>query len=265
MEWYESLKKHISYRLSNPFTPAFLLSWSVLNFKTILTVFSSVPLSEKIQFLDATYSHETLLDTGYMQGLVLPAALAFLFVLVSPWFTGAVGLYWKWQKNKVKGWSISLDDKTPRSAAEFVDLREKYSERVRDKDSEVERLNAKSESFLATIKRLEETIEGLDSRDAESRSNHQDSLKIIADLNAEKSRLTKQLKEQEAESKSHMFAVVKLQQQVQDLEFQLSTASENEEPNWHAIETLVKESSVPKETMQGLKGLLNFPAKKEEK
>ncbi|WP_321346569.1 hypothetical protein [Halopseudomonas oceani] len=228
MDWIESFKEHLSYRLSNPFTPAFLISWSILNFKTILTVLSNEPLSAKIGYLDKTYAHDSFFDSGYMQGLIWPAILALVFVILSPWFSGAVGLYWKWQKNKIKGWAISLDEQTPRSAGEFQDLRNQYAGWLSDKDQEIDQYMQKNDRLTRLSKEHEDVTLAFQQKHEELASRLAESTRTTAALQTNVESLTERLSVTSEEAKTHLHALMAAEDRIAELEHLLRKVEDTE-------------------------------------
>lgn len=159
MEFYESFKEHIKYRLSNPFTPAFILAWVPWNYRVLLLLFSDYPAVSKVYYITWLYDDSPWYLTGWMFGLVYPLLSALAFVLISPLPAGMISAYWAGQKRICKGWVMKAERLTPVAPEELQALYEKHEKALDSKHSDIDKLEKQLESEQKKNIRLEASLE----------------------------------------------------------------------------------------------------------
>ncbi len=81
-ELWAAFKGQLSDRLANPFSGAFVIAWSVLNFRLIVVFFWAEPYAEKFKYIDETlYPH---LGHWLLRGFLVPVVLAYGYLLLYP-------------------------------------------------------------------------------------------------------------------------------------------------------------------------------------
>lgn len=195
MELFDEIKAHISHRMSNPFTPAFLVSWCVWNYKTLILLFSGMnPLTKIIKIQDI-YAWETWYHNGVVQGLLLPALFAGVYVAASPWVSRLILVYWKGQENSTKLQLVKIEDEHPLTREEIRQIR------VQMQETE-EALNRDLARAEARIARLNTEVNDFD----DERAKHHDELTqaqaATSEAKSEFARLRAELAEKQDEIKA---------------------------------------------------------------
>ncbi len=96
-----SIRDGLVSRVYSPLSGAFILSWALWNYRFLLVLFSSMPVRQKITYIDATYFKNAteLLFFGFL----LPLISALTYLYVYPYFSKYVYEY-------TKAKSVELED-----------------------------------------------------------------------------------------------------------------------------------------------------------
>ncbi|HFG2062751.1 hypothetical protein ACJO1Z_22865 [Vibrio parahaemolyticus] len=146
-----SVKAELYGRAVSPLFGAFFLSWAVWNWKFWLVVFSSMEVSEKIDFIDG------VLYSGWLQPLVFlvmgPLLTALAYIYIYPIPARFVYKHSGKQQRQLKAIKVEIEDEMPMTQEEHNRLRQKisnlesaYYAELASKDSEIDRLRALIES-----------------------------------------------------------------------------------------------------------------------
>lgn len=91
----KSLGAVIDERLSNPLVSSFAISWSLINYKFFIVVFSNNTVSQTFELLDKLYSP---LWYGVLIGLVGPIVATYSYLYALPYLSNP--FFKKWRKNQ---------------------------------------------------------------------------------------------------------------------------------------------------------------------
>lgn len=146
-----SVKAELYGRATSPLFGAFILSWSVWNWKFWLVVFSSMEASKKIDFIDGALYSGWIQSSAFLIIGPLLTALAYIYIYPIP--AKVVYKYSGTQKKQLKAIKVEIEDETPMTQEEHNRLRQKisnlesaYYAELASKDSEIDRLRALIES-----------------------------------------------------------------------------------------------------------------------
>lgn len=139
MDLFDEFKAHISHRLSNPFTPAFLVSWSVWNYKTLILLLSGMDAELKIAAIQAVYAWENWHQNALVQGVLIPAFFAGLYVWLSPRISRIIMVFWKIQESGTKGELVKIEDEVPLTRQEMGQIKAQMQKQLDERDEKLER------------------------------------------------------------------------------------------------------------------------------
>lgn len=148
----KSIKAQLYDRVSSPLLASFCVSWVAWNYRFVMVLVSSIPLTDKISFIDThifpTYQHVLL------RGSLYPLLTALLLIFVYPIPAKYVYEYWRKRQRELKVIQQRIDDETPLSREEAREIRREALKASLEYDKEIQ-------SKSAEIARLKELIEAL--------------------------------------------------------------------------------------------------------
>lgn len=152
----KSIKAQLYERVSSPLLGSFAISWVAWNYRFVLTLISSLPLNEKLAFIDTHIfpSYTQVL----LQGGLYPLGTALLLIFVYPIPAKFVYAYWKKRQRDLKEVQQKIDDETPLSREEARQIRREALQTALEYDKEIE-------SKSVEIARLKDLIDGLQQAD----------------------------------------------------------------------------------------------------
>lgn len=141
----KSIKSSMYERATSPLFGAFFISWALWNYKTILALFSSMKVKEKISYIENDiYSSEWSL---LLEGSGYPLISAVLFILIYPFPARWIYKYWNNQQKALKEIKQTIEDDTPLTLdesrqirRELLRLESSYDDEIARKNSEIDRL-----------------------------------------------------------------------------------------------------------------------------
>ncbi|GHB55608.1 hypothetical protein GCM10008107_00380 [Psychrosphaera saromensis] len=116
-----SIKAVLYERISSPLAGAFLSSWLIWNWKTVLYVFSSTKVSEKIYYIDKKLYADSYEFWGTI--VIFPLISAFLFILIYPFLSYWTYSFWEKAQIKLKKLKLEIEGETPLPEKEAQKLR----------------------------------------------------------------------------------------------------------------------------------------------
>ena len=162
----KSIRADLYERASSPLLGAFLTSWLIWNWKTVLVFFSSMEVVEKVNHIGAVIYSDFWPSLLFL--LVGPLVTALLFLYLYPIPAKHVYRHFREQQKSLKAIKVAVEEETPLSQDEHNKLRKRISEmesafyeELTKKDAEIERLRSLLESKNKPITR--ETSAVLDS------------------------------------------------------------------------------------------------------
>ncbi len=137
-----SVKAALYSRVSNPLSGAFTLSWAVVNYRVLLTLFADVPYPEKLVYLNLR-----LCEQGWWGLVWLPGISMLLVVFALP--AAGIQAYraTTFFRSKMQEIRVRAESETPISGSDHRAVIDRYEKKIsehhqlmRAKDSEVDRL-----------------------------------------------------------------------------------------------------------------------------
>ncbi len=148
----KSVKAQLYERVSSPLLASFALSWAAWNYRFILVLVSSMPVTEKIGYIDSRVfpTIEEISLRGALYPLLTALALIFLYPIPAKY----VYQYWRRQQKELKEIQQQIDDETPLTKEEARQLRREVLSASIEYDKALQ-------SRTAEISRLKELVEEL--------------------------------------------------------------------------------------------------------
>lgn len=148
----KSIKAQLYERVSSPLLASFGLSWLAWNYRFVMVLTSSLPLNEKLSFVDTQIfpTYQQVLLPGFLYPLVTALLLIFAYPIPAKY----VYEYWRRRQRELKEIQQRIDDETPLSREEAREIRREALKASLEYDKEIQ-------SKSAEIARLKELIEEL--------------------------------------------------------------------------------------------------------
>lgn len=151
----KSIKAQLYERVSSPLLASFGISWLAWNYRFVMVIVSSLPLHEKLSFIDteifATYQQVLL------YGLLYPLITALFMIFVYPIPAKYVYEHWRRRQSELKFIQHRIDNETPLSREEARELRREALKMSLEYDKEIQ-------GKIVEIARLREHIDGMQQR-----------------------------------------------------------------------------------------------------
>ncbi|WP_075878834.1 hypothetical protein [Vreelandella massiliensis] len=153
-ELSRSIRAHLYERVTNPLLGAVTVAWVFWNYKLILILFASSPPADKIAFIENVLYPNWYLSVIYFVFLPMVSGMAFLYAYPFP--AKYVYRYTRNQLKELKKIKLEVEDETPASKEEHIQLKRKVNELetryyvdLTERDTEIARL----QELLANGKR----------------------------------------------------------------------------------------------------------------
>jgi hypothetical protein len=165
MNWLDDLKQHVNFRLSNPFLPAFAVSWLIWNYQVLLFLVSDYAAVSKIYQIESFYSPEGGWASGWGVGVLYPAISAALLLLVAPIPGGIASVYLAWQTRMWKRLLICAEGGIPVRREELEECKKAHKERMEqvrlevvDLEQQVQSLRSQREDLADQLRKSKEQL-----------------------------------------------------------------------------------------------------------
>lgn len=153
-----SIRANLYERVTNPLLGAAAVAWVFWNYKLILILLSSIPPTEKIAFIEGVLYPSWYWNLLYLVALPLISSMVFLYAYPIP--AKYVYRYTRTQLKELKKIKLEVEDETPASQEEHIQLRRKVNELenryysdLTERDSEIARL----QGLIANQKQISST------------------------------------------------------------------------------------------------------------
>ena len=189
----KSIKASMYERAISPLFGAFLISWVLWNYKTVLVLFSSMKVKEKIVYIESNLYSVNWSLTLY--GAIYPLISAILFIIFYPFPAKWVYEYSTNKQKELKAIKQRIEDDTPLTLEESRVIRRELLRVESDYGEEIAKKNNDVDRYKDIILALENEIKeaSLSSRKSKEPSgriekfNHSDSLndelkQMLADI-----------------------------------------------------------------------------------
>lgn len=152
----KSLRTNLYERTSSPLFGAFIVSWLIWNYKTLLVIFSSLSVDKKINFIETNiYGADWSLLLG---GVIYPLMSAIVFILVYPYPAQWIYRYWHNQQKVLKQIRQQIEDETPLTVEEARLLRREHYRLATHYDEQLSKRNVEIDRLKEIIKSLENEL-----------------------------------------------------------------------------------------------------------
>jgi len=138
----KTIKVILYERITSPLLGAFMLSWCLWNFRFLIVIFSSLPVTDKFNIIDTTI-FPTQAAT-LLRGLVYPLMTTVFFIYVYPYPAKKVYEFWRSRQKELKEIRQKIEDEEPLSKEEAKMIR---SEMYRIKKAHQEELAKRDEEI----------------------------------------------------------------------------------------------------------------------
>ncbi|WP_227815639.1 hypothetical protein [Nitrogeniibacter aestuarii] len=174
-----SIKVQLYERATSPLLGAFIISWAIWNYRFLLVIGSSIPITEKLSIIDSIIFCSP--ETYYMRGAIYPLVTALAFIFLYPYPARWVYGYSRHRQRELKELRQQIDDETPLTKEESREIRREALNIERNLQSEIDRREQ-------DIRLLKEEIERLSANTTEKEEyskSEDDGLKDASNLNTE--------------------------------------------------------------------------------
>tara|TARA_R110002051_G_scaffold83858_2_gene148669 strand:- start:265 stop:1041 length:777 start_codon:yes stop_codon:yes gene_type:complete len=185
-----SIKVQLHERATSPLLGAFIISWALWNYRFILVLASSTPITDKFLIIDSTIFFSP--ETYYLPGLIYPLATTLAFIFLYPYPAKLIYGYSRHRQNELKELRQKIDDETPLTKEEARQIRREALNIEIDLQSEIDRRDKDIRLLKEEIERLsanpsepEQASKFVgDDRNSEPTPNEEqmDILRIVAEL-----------------------------------------------------------------------------------
>lgn len=152
-EFLGSVRSWMSAKFATPFFGAFLAAWCTTNWRVIVVMFSDENWHKKITWLDQRLYPDIWHWPVY--GVLIPAAIALVYVVVSPWCYRMLSVYARREQHTTTRRLLDIDQIepiTPDQAQRLVNERIKMAVRLRTESTRFAELE---DDYLRRIEHLE--------------------------------------------------------------------------------------------------------------
>lgn len=165
----QSFKAHMYERTTSPLFWAFITSWSLWNYKTILTLFADMSVQEKIHYIENTiYADQYAIGLELVNGanhfahvFAFPLISAILFILIYPYPSRWIYSFWKARQIELNNEKLKQEKKAlvqqethQRLKQDYFELKASFDNLVRDKDEEIENLQKSLQAMQEELDKL---------------------------------------------------------------------------------------------------------------
>ncbi|MCL5801612.1 MAG: hypothetical protein M1283_03690 [Gammaproteobacteria bacterium] len=139
-ELTKTIKAQLYERATSPLLSSFLLSWLAWNYRFVIVLLSSMPVTEKITYVD-TNIFQSYQEIA-LRGALYPLLTALLLIFVYPIPAKYVYEYWRKRQRELKEIQQRIDDETPLTREEARELRRETIKATSEYEQELERRSA---------------------------------------------------------------------------------------------------------------------------
>lgn len=159
-DMYKSIKAFLYDRTSSPLFGAFLTSWLLVNFKIVLTIFSSEDLVTKFQIIENLFSITVFEQQHYWLGffvhsLLLPAVLTVSYIYLYPLLAKPVYEHSLRKQRELREVRQTAENESLLSVEESHKIRVELASLKDKRRAEVESYINENSSLLKRIQELE--------------------------------------------------------------------------------------------------------------
>ncbi|MBP0049837.1 hypothetical protein H9C73_13980 [Marinobacterium sp. AK62] len=141
MDSINAIKATLYDRLHSPFLGSFSIAWSIINYKTLLIIFSSLSVREKIKYIEDIPS-----DEKFIFYFTYPLLVSFFYMFIFPYAERFMYGVWRDHQNKLKDIKIKKDEVKALDEDEARDLKRHHLDLMKGYDESYAVLRSDNEN-----------------------------------------------------------------------------------------------------------------------
>lgn len=155
----KSILSNIQDRAVSPLFGAFVISWSLWNYKFILAILAFIPLAEKISFIEQVLYPDLWESILLLGAGPLLTSLAFLFCY--PYPARLVFRFWRQKQKELRDIRISIENESLLTLEESKRIRRQIIEIQTDYDQQIRKLVDELDRYKSELTSKDKKIEEL--------------------------------------------------------------------------------------------------------
>ena len=190
-ELVKTVRLHLSERLTSPLMGAFVVSWCLWNYRTILVLLSEEPVLEKFRILHEVVYPDWQHNLG--SGLVFPLATCLVYLFLYPYPAKLVYAYSRKKQREILEIRRKSENETPLTIEDSRKIKDQLAkaeiahyEEIDRKEAEVSRLKSQISSLQNELAEAHKLNVGIPSVDISSKAERGDQLKYGYEPNTPK-------------------------------------------------------------------------------
>ena len=149
------IRRQLNERLISPLMPAFTISWIIVNYRLIVTIFSNGSLESRLSFID-TKLYPTS-HFAFIHGFLLPLVCALFYIFAYPYPAKWVYQYSLKRQRELRETRQNAENASVLTLEESKKLRAYYYDRETTLQKRIEARQEETEQLRAKIEVLEKT------------------------------------------------------------------------------------------------------------
>ncbi len=141
----KTIKAMLYERISSPLLGTFVLSWCLWNYRFLIIIFSTIPVSDKFNLIDAIIFPSQKI--ALLKGMAYPLMTTAFFIYVYPYPAKKVYEFWRARQKDLKEARQRIEDEEPLTREEATMIRsemyrmtKEHQEEITKRDAEIERI-----------------------------------------------------------------------------------------------------------------------------
>jgi hypothetical protein len=149
----KTVKAQLYERVSSPLLGAFTISWFAWNYRFVLVIVSSMPVTEKFTYIDSSLfnSYQNI----FLHGTLYPLLTTLSLIFIYPFPAKFVYEFWRKRQRELKEIQQRIDDETPLTREEARELRHETLNTRLEFEQELERRSGEITRLKEAIKELQ--------------------------------------------------------------------------------------------------------------
>lgn len=141
----KTIKAHLYDRVNSPLFVAFVISWSLWNYRFLMVLVSSLPVHLKFRFIETNLFPD--IWSKLLQGGLYPLITTVLIVFVYPFPAKIVYAFWRKRQKDLMVVKQQIEDETPLTIEQSRSIRKEalileleYEKEIEKRDSQIKNL-----------------------------------------------------------------------------------------------------------------------------
>lgn len=154
-----SIFSNIQDRAVSPLLGAFVISWSIWNYKLILAILAFIPLDDKISFIEQVLYPDIWGSVLFLGAGPLITSLAFIFLYPFP--ARFVFRFWRTQQKMLRDIRLNIENESLLTLEESKRIRKQILEIQADYDQQIRKIEGEVERYKDELAKRDEELEKL--------------------------------------------------------------------------------------------------------